>query len=52
MSPIQAAVWAFLKERFAGKETAAPRVTVLLVSICFARSPIRIGTFAIRSRTW
>jgi hypothetical protein len=29
MSPIQAAVWAFLKERFAGKENAAPRATIL-----------------------
>jgi hypothetical protein len=29
MSPIQAALWVFLKERFARKESAAPRPTIL-----------------------
>jgi hypothetical protein len=29
MTPLEAAVWAFLKERFAGMENAQPRTTVL-----------------------
>jgi hypothetical protein len=29
MTPIQAAVWSFLKERFAGRQNATPRATIL-----------------------
>lgn len=40
MSPIQAAVWAFLKERFAGKENAAPRATILTRFNILRHAPI------------